>query len=120
MPLVLVFAMFTSAITSSLTVPIVPVEPTPQEVWIEALHQCENPDNVEKVWDTNNQWSYGYLQFQMSTWLKYKKLGATKNNIGDDELQKKIATYVLDNGGQSNWFTCSRVVKKSLGAYPAS
>lgn len=96
------------------------VQPTPQEIWVQQLHECENPTNIERVWDTNNQWSYGYLQFQMGTWLKYKKLGTTKQNIGDEEMQRKIATYILSTYGDTDWWTCSRVVRKSLGAFPSS
>lgn len=115
------FVLLSMAIPSStLTVPITPyVEITPQEIWIEALHQCENPENIEKVWDTNNQWSYGYLQFQMGTWLSYgKEFGATRKNIGDDELQKKVAMSMLDKGGWKHWLNCGKVVRQSLGAYP--
>lgn len=92
--------------------------PDPKEVWIEALHQCENPDNVEKVWDSNHQWSYGKYQWQMRSWLNYKKQGATKDNILDEEMQDKITRYVLDTKGSSDWLNCSRLVSRALGSYP--
>lgn len=102
---------------SVLTVPI--IEPDPKEVWMEALHQCENPENIPRVWDSNNQWSYGKYQWQMRSWLNYKKQGATKENISDPAMQDVITRYVLDTKGDADWYNCSRVVRKSLGVYPS-
>jgi hypothetical protein len=100
---------------SVLTVPVVVVVDH-QAAWIERLHDCENPGNkVPKKLDTNGKYSYGYVHFQMGTWLSYgKKFGATPDNIYDDELQKKVARSMLDAGGQSHWFWCSQ----KLGDYP--
>ena len=77
-----------------LTVPIV----TPQQIWMEALHSCENPDNIPKILDSNDRYSYGKYEWQMRSWLNYSKEGATKENIGDDAMQNKITLYVLQNG----------------------
>ena len=96
-------------------------KPDPKMVWIEALHQCENPENVIKVLDTNGYYSYGYVMFQMKTWLAYgKEFGATKENIGDDELQKTVALSMLDDGFWRHWYNCGKIVQKSLGLYPVS
>ena len=68
----LLFAFLTLATNSPvLTVPIAPYVDTKQ-VWIDALANCESGgDPTIKVWDTNDRWSYGLLQFQMATWLTY-------------------------------------------------
>ncbi len=110
---------------SKLTVPIIPyVEATStQDLWIEKLADCESQGSTTvKIWDTNAQWSIGWLQFQYKTWAKYKKLGTTKENITDATLQKKVARYMLDNpketGGTFNWKNCAAKVAKSWGQYP--
>ena len=88
---------------------------------MESLSECESGGSTTiKVLDTNGKYSYGLLQFQMGTWLKYKNLGATRENIFDGELQKTIARSMLDAGGWRNWLNCSLVVKRSLGSYPVS
>lgn len=93
---------------------IIPVDP--KAVWIEKLHDCENEGNRwPKKMDTNGKYSYGYVHFQMGTWLSYgKPFGATEENIQDDELQKKVARSMLDNGGQGHWLNCSN----KIGDYP--
>lgn len=57
--------------------------------------------------------------FQMETWISYgKKLGATKENINDDELQEIVTRDMLDKGLWRHWYWCSKKVIKKLGAYP--
>lgn len=56
--------------------------------------------------------------WQMSSWLEYKKLGATKKNITDDKMQDKITKYVLDNEGERRWYWCSKKLDKRIGKYP--
>lgn len=90
-----------------------------KEVWIEKLHECENYEDIPWIVDTNGKKSYGYVMFQMGTWLKYKAQGATRENIGDDKMQKKIARYILDTKGYGDWQTCGRLVVKRLGSYPS-
>ena len=109
--------MMTSSNPSLLTVPVTPiVEIDQKEIWIEALHQCENPRDVPWIVDTNGKKSYGALMFQMGTWLSYgKKFGATTENISSSTLQKKVARSMLDNGGSGHWYNCS----KKLGEYPS-
>jgi len=90
--------------------------PDAKEIWIERLHDCENFGNkVPKKLDTNGRYSYGYLHFQMGTWLSYGKAhGATEENIYDDQLQKQVARDMLDAGGQGHWYWCSQ----KIGNYP--
>lgn len=100
---------------SILTVPVVmAAELSPQDQWIKRLHVCENPDDIPKVLDTNKRYSYGKYQWQMASWLNYKSLGATKENILDETMQDTVTRYVLDHGGQGNWYHCSQ----KLGPYP--
>jgi len=118
--LALLFVIGMATTTSPvLTVPpeMLRVAPGPKEVWIEKLHQCENPRNVPSIMDTNGRRSYGALMFQEQTWLAYgKPFGATRENISSSTLQKKVARHMLDNGGSGHWWHCS----KRLGAYPLS
>ena len=108
----LLFAFLVLATNSSVL--SVPLPPSPQELWMDALHQCENPDDIPRVWDSNHQWSYGKYQWQMRSWLNYKKQGATKENISDPKMQDVITRYVLDTKSSSDWWNCS----KKLGDYP--
>lgn len=119
MPLSFVFlsAMFN---TSALTVNLTTVRPPdPKAEWVEALHQCENPDNIPSIIDTNGKRSYGYVQFQMNTWLSYgKEFGATKENISDNDLQARVAQSMLDKGLWRHWYWCGKRVASQLGEYP--
>lgn len=92
----------------------------PKEVWLHALAQCESQGSTTiKVWDSNNKWSIGKYQYQYATWAKYSKLfGTTRENITDGDLQDKVTRYILDNGGEDNWYTCSRIVQRDIGPYP--
>jgi hypothetical protein len=56
----------------------------------------------------------------MGTWLNYKNLGATKENIGDSVLQEKIARHILDTKGYGDWWTCGHLVASRLGEYGTS
>lgn len=116
----LMFAMMATTSPSVLTVDLTVVDPTEEQksAWIGALHNCENVNNVPWIVDTNGKRSYGYVMFQMGTWLKYKNLGATKENISDDEMQKKVTHYILDTKGDDDWWTCGKAVSRALGAYP--
>ncbi len=95
-----------------------------QTLWIQKLgNECESMGSTTvRVLDTNGKYSYGFLQFQMATWLGYgKQFGATKENIYDAELQKKVARYMLDNpketGGWKNWYNCTT---QKIGPYPTA
>lgn len=93
--------------------------PTPQDIWVQHLHECENPTNIPRILDTNNKYSYGYVSFQMATWLYYgKEFGATKENIYDDDLQRQVAEYMLDTKGWTDWWNCGRITIKWYGPYP--
>ncbi len=112
----LVFA--TTLNLSALTVDLTP-PPTPKEIWIEELHSCENRNNRIRILDSNDKYSYGYVMFQMDTWLAFgKKFGATRENINDEELQKVVAESMLDKGLWRHWRRCALKTKKKIGEYP--
>lgn len=94
--------------------------PDPQMVWMQALHSCENVNDIPWIWDVNGKKSYGKYMYQMDTWLRYKKQGATKENINDDQMQDEITRYVLKSTGDAPWYTCSKIVRKQLGAFSPS
>ncbi len=106
-------------VSSSLTVEL-PKE-TPQDIWVTHLHECENPDNIPRILDSNNKYSYGYVEFQMDTWLSFgKKFGATPDNIGNEELQKVVAEDMLNHGLGKHWYTCNKRTMKLYGVFPAT
>lgn len=114
----LLFVLTLAAPSATLTLPPEMLEVRDLKAeWIEKLHDCENFENRwPKKLDTNGKYSYGYVHFQMETFLHYgKRFGATEDSIQDDELQKKVARSMLDNGGQGHWFWCS----KKIGDYPS-
>ena len=87
--------------------------------WVHALHLCENRNDVPRILDTNGKYSYGYVMFQMQTWLHFgKDFGATKANINDDFLQKQVALDMLKKGLWRHWYNCSNKLTKTLGAFP--
>ena len=103
------------ALTLSLQDPKALSVPDDKTIWIEHLAHCESSgDPTKTTLDTNGYYSRGLLQFQMATWLSYKHLGTTKENIYDADLQRKVARYILEKGGEMNWATC---VGK-IGHYP--
>lgn len=90
-----------------------------KEEWIDALHMCENKNDVVKILDVNGKYSYGAYMFQMGTWLAYgKEFGATRDNIGSSTLQRKVVRDMLDDGGAGHWWNCSKLISSRLGAYP--
>lgn len=113
--------MMTSFDPSLLTVPIAHAEEidTGQEVWLDALQKCENENHVKKILDTNDKYSYGDFMFQMGTWVSFGKVfGATRENISDNDLQRIVARDMLSKGLWRHWFTCGKIIQKSLGAFP--
>lgn len=120
MPLFLISALFTSSFNPQVLTVDLSVAPTPQEIWLSSLADCESGASTTiKVWDSNNKWSIGKYQYQYATWAKYGWMGTTRENITDGNLQDKVTRYILDHHGEDNWFTCSRQVEKSLGAWEA-
>lgn len=97
------------------------------QLWVSRLEECEsqNRPNIT-ILDSNNKYSYGLLMFQLQTFINFGK----KYNILPDELtskealllihnssiQKAIATDMLEDGLQNQWYNCS----KKLGKYPTS
>ncbi len=122
MPFLIWAALFANIASPILSTPLAEAAvsiPTPQDIWVQHLHECENPTNSPRILDTNNKYSYGYVSFQMATWLAYSSLGATKENISDDDMQRQIAEYILQNHGWHDWWNCGRVTIKWYGPYPA-
>ena len=90
-----------------------------KDVWINDLAVCETGNRDVTILDSNHQYSYGPLQFQMNTWIPFgKAFGATKANIHDVMLQHVVARSMLDAGMESRWLTCARIVTKKYGVYP--
>ncbi len=90
-----------------------------KDVWINNLALCETGNRDVTILDTNKKYSYGYLQFQMGTWLAYgKSLGATSANIHDYALQHQVARTMLNAGLQNQWKTCAEKVTRKYGSYP--
>lgn len=117
MPLLLALLLSVNTNSPLLTIPIATT--TPQDIWVEHLHECENPDNIEKILDTNNRFSYGFVMFQQATWLSFgKDFGATKENIGNDDLQIIVAEDMLNKGLWRHWYTCAQKTTKLYGEYP--
>lgn len=80
---------------------------------------CENPDDIPSIIDSNGKRSYAFVMYQMQTWLSYSKLfGTTKENIYNDDLQRTVTLYILNNGGWRHWYTCAKAITKKLGPYP--
>ena len=116
-PFIVGLLLTANSFPSVLSVP--PFPPSPQEIWINALANCEsNGSTTIKVIDTNGYYSYGKYQWQMRSWLKYKDIGATKDNILNEKVQDKVTKYVLDNLGDLNWINCGKIIRSSLGSYP--
>lgn len=110
---------------ATLTVPVVLTQESAlagkRSEWLSALKQCENNQwpELRRIVDTNGYYSYGPLMFQMGTWLTHgKTLGATKENIYDENLQELVAIRMLDHGGAGHWYTCNAKITKTLGTWP--
>lgn len=119
LPFILAVLLGVPANPTVLSVPVAeaaPLATIEQFDWLHELEQCESTGSTTvKVLDTNDKYSYGVLQFQMATWLKYgKDFGTAANNIYDKDLQEQVALSILNAGGQDNWFVCS----KRIGNYP--
>lgn len=91
-----------------------------QALWMDSLSSCESEGSTTiRILDTNDHYSYGKYQYQMSTWLDYSFLGATSSDIYNGDLQDTITRYILDtNGYRGYWDICGAVVTKKYGAYP--
>ncbi len=51
------------------------ITPSSQDLWITSLSQCESQQRSDiTVLDTNNKFSYGLLQFQLATFMKFGKI----------------------------------------------
>lgn len=86
------------------------------------LVRCESSGRINvKVLDTNKEYSYGILQFQVGTFnsfgKKYKilsdslEMSETENLIYDPNLQIKIASKMIDEGLWYHWKNCYEKVQ---------
>jgi hypothetical protein len=108
-------AFFTPVRAQTPSVPRVsPKTPPPSHVvavvspFMVQLAKCESQGNIKaKVLDVNGKYSYGKYQWQMASWINYKKLGAVEDNIFDEQMQDTVTKYVLDHGGWRNWYNCT-------------
>ena len=91
------------------------------QLWLEKLEQCESGGKHVKVLDSNNKYSYYWLQFQESTFIGYAiELKAFPNaepnelrNLLDDRFsQFKLAReMILDNyKNYAHWLLCSQKI----------
>lgn len=98
-----------------------------QDDWIEELHLCENRNNVEKVLDSNNRYSYGAYMFQLDTFYGFgKQYGFFPAEFTKEEarlmihipsLQKAIAKEMLNDGLWRHWKHCAEKISVK---YPLS
>src|SRR3990167_10413409 len=89
------------------------------DIVIDKLVLCEsNGLKTAYVHDDGGSPSYGILQWKTeSFWLynqRYKVLPDLEkkeiiNIIFDPSVQKKLAKFVLQDGGGRNWYTCSKL-----------
>lgn len=88
-----------------------------KDEWIENLHQCESGGRNEiTILDSNNEYSFGGLQFQLSTWMSFGKLyGILPQEFTNKEglllihsysVQKAIAKEMLDDKLSYHWKNC--------------
>lgn len=83
---------------------------------IDSLVACESGNRWNiRVLDTNNRYSYGGLQFQMDTFIRYNRLykvlpdmedSEALNAIYDEWTQRELAYHILEDGGFYNWKNC--------------
>ncbi len=84
---------------------------------IDKLAMCESSGRTDiKILDSNNKYSYGLLQFQEDTFVRYTKKynflpeaeeSEYMNFIYDGEYQKRLANEILkEPKGIYNWYNC--------------
>lgn len=104
--------------TTSQAKPFLSTLSYPQKAYLGTVEYCESRGRAEiTILDTNNEYSYGILQFQLPTFInygiKYGVLPATTTEasalaiIHDPEIQERIGTRMLADGLKSNWYTCT-------------
>lgn len=92
---------------------------------INKLIQCESEGRWDiKILDVNNRYSYGGLQFQLSTFWKFGKaykilsddieLSEAENLIYDSDIQIKIAEKMFEDELQYHWMNCYNKIKNTL------
>lgn len=90
---------------------------------LERLAVCESQNRPWiKVWDSNNAWSYGVLQFQAKTFiaqighfgmLPESEPAERLNYIYDGDVQLELATRMLRENwdARHNWENCWKKLK---------
>lgn len=89
------------------------------DIWIEQIRWEESRGkDLLVILDTNNKYSYGCLQYQMSTWNYYSKKYNVDAEIMDCEAQKEVTRNIIkyEKDGWRNWYTS--VTKKGVGKPP--
>ena len=91
----------------------------PLSEWLDGLIQKESSGREDIViLDVNNKYSYGCLQFQMTTFIDYTTQFDLHGDIMDCGFQKLLAYQMIidDHGNWRHWRTS--VVKRKLGFPP--
>ena len=90
---------------------------TQMEKTLAHLGQCESSNRSDiKVLDINNYYSYGTYQFQLWTFYYYgQQYGIldkdlefleSENLIYDIDIQRSIATKMIEDGLWDSWYNC--------------
>ena len=110
------------------SVAALPPPQSPLSHWLDRLEEAESQDSGDrhlKVLDVNDQYSYGCLQFQAATFLKFGKMyGLVSSSLMDVEpliydcdLQKQMATDMIE-GDYGNWRQWFNSVNNIVGLPP--
>lgn len=89
------------------------------DAWIYQVMEKESGGKkLLVVLDTNNKYSYGCLQYQMTTWNYYSKKYDIDAEIMDCDAQIEVTRNIIkyEKDGWRNWWTT--VVKKGVGKPP--
>lgn len=97
------------------------VQPSPVDAILNKLAACESGNRpYVRVLDSNNEYSYGILQFQEETWksqiahfgfVPYAEPAERMNFIYDKDLQFRVAKAMLMENWNArlNWKNCWRI-----------
>lgn len=83
--------------------------PKSVETIIEQLIKCESGGRNVTILDSNNRYSYGVLQFQMSTWNWFSEMsGITGTPLNPEDAQRMTA-WAITHGFLGHW-TCAKIL----------
>lgn len=78
------------------------------DTWLDRLEGCESEHRDVTVMDTNGKYSYGWLQFQQSTFDTYGKIYfLPHSNIHSRDQQYAIAEKMIADGLWRHWYNCT-------------